>query len=189
MFDFQQNLPQPHIPVGEVFYTHQLWFYIFGVHNCGTNQGIMYCWPEFTANKGSDEVVSCLDKYLSSLSEDVTTLYLYSDGCPGQNKNLNVIHYLFLVRLWKFHHIQHHFPVCGHLFLPNDRDFGRTELKKKKTEHVYTPNQWYDTMRSARNRNPFKIVPVTQDMVKDIGVHLSLFFKKTVRAGKQPFNI
>ena len=134
--------------------------------------------------------MSCLDRYLSSLPEDVTTLYLYSDGCPGQNKNLNVVHYLFaLVRLGKFHHIKHHFPVRGHLFLPNDRDFGRTELKKKKTEHVYTPNQWYDTMRSARNRNPFKIVPVTQDMVKDIGVHLSLFFKKTVRAGKQPFNI
>ena len=44
-------------------------------------------------------------------------------------------------------------------------------------------------MQSARKRNPFKIVPVTQDMVKDFGVHLSPFFKKTVRAGKQPFNI
>ena len=111
-FDFQQNLPQPHIPVGEVFYTHQLWFYVFGVHNCGTNQGIMYCWPAFTANKGSDEVVSCLDRYLSSLPEDVTTLYFYSDGCPGQNKNLNVVHYLFaLVQLGKFHHLQHHFPI------------------------------------------------------------------------------
>ena len=37
-FDFQQNLLQPHIPVGI-----QLWFYVFGVHNCGTNQEIMYC--------------------------------------------------------------------------------------------------------------------------------------------------
>ena len=136
-FDFQQNLPLPHIPVGEVFYTHQLWLYVFGVHNCGTKQGLMYCWPEFTANIGSDEVVSCLDRYLSSLPEDVTTLYLYSDRCPGQNKNLTAVHYLFaLVQLGKFHHIQHHFPVRGHLFLPNDRDFGCTELKKKKTEQI-----------------------------------------------------
>ena len=63
---------------------------------------------------------------------------------------------------------------------------GCTELNKKKKKHVYTPDQWYDTMRSARKRNPFKIVPVTQ---KDFGVHLCPFFKKTVRAGKQPFNI
>ena len=32
-FDFQQNLPLPHVPVGEVFYMHQLWLYVFGVHN------------------------------------------------------------------------------------------------------------------------------------------------------------
>jgi hypothetical protein len=30
-FDFQQNLPLPHIPVGEVFYMDQLWLYVFGV--------------------------------------------------------------------------------------------------------------------------------------------------------------
>lgn len=28
-FDFQQNLPLPHIPVGEVFYMRQLWLYVW----------------------------------------------------------------------------------------------------------------------------------------------------------------
>lgn len=45
-FDFQQNLPLPSVPVGEVFYMHQLWLYVFGVHNCGNNNVNMYCWPE-----------------------------------------------------------------------------------------------------------------------------------------------
>ena len=99
-FDFQQNLPLPHIPVGQVFYMHQLWLYVFGVHECGANRAAMYCWPEFIAAKGSSEVVSCLDNFLRSLPQEVTTLYLYSDGCSGQNKNSTVMHYLFtLVRL------------------------------------------------------------------------------------------
>ena len=34
-FDFQQNLPLPHIFVGDVFYVRQLWLYVFGVHECG----------------------------------------------------------------------------------------------------------------------------------------------------------
>ena len=144
-FDFQQNLPLPHIPVGEVFYMRQLWVHVFGIHDCGTNQAIMNCWPEFIAGKGSSEVISCLHSYFMDLPAEVSTLYLYSDGCPGQNKNVHLMHYLFaLVKTGRFQHIQHHFPIRGHSFLPNDRDFGKTETKKKKVERVYTADQWYD---------------------------------------------
>ena len=68
-FDFQQNLPLSHIPVGDVFYMRQLWLYVFGVHECGSNRAVMYSWPEFIAGKGSNEVVSCLD---NCLPEEVT---------------------------------------------------------------------------------------------------------------------
>lgn len=189
-FDFQQNLPLPHIPVGEVFYLHQLWMYVFGVHECGANQAVMYCWPEFIAAKGSSEVISCLDNFLSSLPEEVTTVYLYSDGCPGQNKNVTVMQYLFtLIRIGRFKLIQHHFPVRGHSFLPNDRDFGRTETKKRRNERIYTPEQWYEVIKSARRRKPFTVTPVSQGIVKDYVTHLAPFFKKSVRSGKQPLGI
>ena len=56
-FDFQQNLPLPHLPVGDLFYMHQLWVYVFGVHSCGDNNVAMYCWPETLAKRGSDEVM------------------------------------------------------------------------------------------------------------------------------------
>ena len=103
----------------------QLWLYVFGIHNCGTNNVLMCCWPETVAKRGSDEVISCLNRVLSQLPPSVTTLLLYSDGCGGQNKNSNVMHFLFsLVAQHKFSHIRHTFPVTGHSFLPNDRDFG-----------------------------------------------------------------
>ena len=47
----------------------QLWLYVFGVHECGSNRAVMYSWPEFIAGKGSNEVVSCLD---NCLPEEVT---------------------------------------------------------------------------------------------------------------------
>jgi hypothetical protein len=120
----------------------------------------------------------------------VSTVYLYSDGCPGQNKNIDVVRYLFtLVRLGRFEHIQHHFPVRGHSFLPNDRDFGHTETKKKKVERVYVPDQWYDIMKSARKRNPFEVHKVVQEEVKDFGAHLMPYFKKSIRSGKKALRI
>ena len=94
-FDFQQNFPLPHLPVGDLFYMQQLWMYIFGIHSCGHNEVSMYCWPEVLARRGSDEVISCLNHFLSDIPATVDTLHLYSDGCPGQNKNSNVMSYLF----------------------------------------------------------------------------------------------
>ena len=79
------------------------------------------------------EVVSCLDHYLTTTLHDVDSLMLFSDSCPGQNKNSIVMHYLFsLVRMGKFKLIRHFFPLRGHSFLPCDRDFAKTETKKRK---------------------------------------------------------
>ena len=36
-----------------------------------------------------------LDHFLSRVPSHVTTLFLYSNGCPGQNKNANLMHYRF----------------------------------------------------------------------------------------------
>ena len=133
--------------------------------------------------------MSCLDNFFRNLLQEVTTLYLYSNGCPGQNKNATVMQYLFsLACLGRFKLIQHHFPVRGHSFLPNDRDFGRTENKKKRQERVYTPKQWYEVIKSSKKRNPFTVTPVTQEMVKDYASESAPFFKKSVRSGKQPLS-
>lgn len=168
-FDFQQNLPLPHLPVGDLFYMHQLWLYVFGVHSCGDNEVSMFCWPESIAKRGSDEVISCLHAYLSQLPPETTSLRLYSDGCGGQNKNSNVMHYLFtLVAIGRFEYIRHTFPVRGHSFLPNDRDFGQTEVNKQRNERIYTPIQWMEVIKQARQRKPFNVVAADQGYVPEL---------------------
>ena len=180
-FDFEQNLPLPHIPTNDIFYLRQLWLYVFCVHNSCDTTSAMYCWPETVAHRGANEVVSCLDHYLSTTLRDVDSLTLFSDSCPGQNKNSIVMHYLFsLVRMGKFKLIRHFFPLRGHSFLPCDRDFAKTETKKRKVERVYVPDHWYEVIHSAKKKKPFTVVPVSQSMVFDYQTHLSSFLKKTV---------
>ena len=62
-FDFQQNLPTPHLRHNDMFYLRQLWTYNFGIHDCINEQGYMFLWSETTAKRGSSEVASCLHKF------------------------------------------------------------------------------------------------------------------------------
>ena len=140
----------------------------------------MYVWPESIAHRGSNEVASCLHNYFQNLS-GIDTLFLFSDSCPGQNKNYTIIHYLYsLVKMGLFQRIQHIFPIRGHSFLPSDRDFAKTESKKKKVDRLYIPDHWIDVIRSARKVKPFTVVPVSQELVYDFQSHLMPFFKKSV---------
>ena len=176
-FDFEQNLPLPHIAVGDICYMQQLWVYVFGVHSCGNNQASMYCWPGSTAKRGSDEVISCLDHFLSAVPRNVTTLYLYSDGCGGQNNNSNVMRYLFtLVSIGQYQCIRHIFPVTAHSYLPNySRDFGRTELSKRKNEGVHSSTLDEHHLK-GQSMQPFRAVECSQS---DYDRHFSSIFKKT----------
>ena len=73
------------------------------------------------------------------------------------------------------------FPVTGHSFLPNDRDFGRTELNKRKNERVYSPQQWMNIIEKSRVHKPFQSVDCDQSMFLDYGRHFRSIFKKTIK--------
>jgi hypothetical protein len=63
-----------------------------------------------------------------------------------------------------FDYIRHVFPTKGHSYLPCDRDFARTELRKRK-HTVYTPEQWVNIMKASANN--ISILDVEQSMIKD----------------------
>ena len=53
--------------------------------------------------------------------------------------------------------IEQYFLESGHSYLPNDRDFSDVSKALKKRAHIFVPSQWYDFVRNARSRNPFKV--------------------------------
>lgn len=120
----------------------------------------MHMWNETIASRGSHELGSCILKHLKEIDSDATNLILYSDACGGQNRNIYLVClWLHIVssREYSITKIDHKFMISGHSFLPNDRDFGHVEQSRKKTQHIYVPQDWEQVVIQARQKNPFRV--------------------------------
>nr|CAI5832490.1 unnamed protein product [Callosobruchus analis] len=128
-WDFQQNIPYPHLAVSDVFYLRQLWLYNFCVYSCKHKKGVMHLWPETEGKRGVIEVLSCLDRY----------------GCRGQTHNNYVVQCLFsLVHEGRLDSIEWTLPIRVHSYLPCDRLFSVIERMKRKCEKIQSYNEWQD---------------------------------------------
>ena len=166
-FDLQQNLPVPTLTHGPMFYKRQLWVYNFGIHDCSGDSAVMCIWNETIAGRGSNEILSCLLKYISQIPSQVKTLTCYSDSCFGQNKNSQMICFWSNLILQKrFIRIDHKFLVRGHTYLPNDRDFAQIE-KRKAGAKVLLPEQWEEIIREACPAKPFNIERMSTEKMLD----------------------
>ncbi|XP_030762230.1 uncharacterized protein LOC115887048 [Sitophilus oryzae] len=148
-FDYQQNLPVPVLPIVE-------------------------------GEKGANETVSFLKHYVDSvINPSVKTLYIFTDNCVGQNKNMVVVQMLSaLVATGRFNIIYHRFPERGHSFLPCDRKFA-LEKEKRKVTYLYLPEEWYSKV--ARTSQTFLVVNILPKMIRDFRSYFQPFFKKTIK--------
>lgn len=163
-FDLQQAMPIPKLTTGPAFYCRKIWLYNLGVHDCTSGQGYMYLWTEDKAKRGSDEIASVLLKFLSN-KNDAENLVIFTDNCPGQNKNWQMMAlWLQLVKEKKFKSITHHFLISGHTHLPSDRDFALIEKRHRKyAPIIYSPEGWYEVIKEANSKTPFVVTVMEQD--------------------------
>lgn len=167
-FDLQQALPIPKLTTGPAFYCRKLWLYNFGVHDCTNNQGYMFVWGEETGKRGSDEMCSALVKFLS-LKPDIENLIVFTDNCPGQNKNWAMMAlWLQLIKEKRLKEVTHYFLISGHTHLPSDRDFALIEKRQKKVQQIYDPGMWLDIIQKANKKNPFQVTLMTQNDILNI---------------------
>lgn len=178
-FDYMQNQPLPLIPVQEVFYLRQLWVNVFGIYNLKSNLADLYMYHEGQANKGPDEDCSFLWMYISTLPPSVKKLVLFSDGPSGQNKNHTVVKCLLaLCDSGRFDSVVHYFPVRGHSFMACDRDFGPLKRVLRKSDRVYTPQQYAELFLKATKTNRFTIHHVVSNDVLSFKLWWSTHYKK-----------
>lgn len=168
VFDMQQNLPLPKINITETYYSRQLWLYnlCFVIHDFGQSkrQVFFYNWLETSSGKGSNEVTSALAHFLKRIAKKAgqqEKLHLFSDSCPGQNKNaamLNFLHTYANDPSNPFSEISFFFPIRGHSYLPADRVFGRAEKIFRKKEVIKTPEEYYAVLRTLGSVRELKNV-------------------------------
>lgn len=180
-FDYMQNLPLPSIPVQDIFYLRQLWVYLFGVHDLISGKAVMYTYHEGFAKKSPDEVHSLLNDYLTNeRPKDIKKLVIFSDLCGGQKRNHPICRYLMsLTNRGVFEEITHYFPLCGHSFLPCDRDFGLVKRCVKRSDRIYTPEQYTELVLKSNNTQKFVCKTVDPSMVYSYKTWWPEYYKKT----------
>ncbi|KAJ8879170.1 hypothetical protein PR048_019776 [Dryococelus australis] len=163
VFDLQKKkkktLPIPRLSTNKVYYLHQLWTYNCGIHNLVTSKVNMFMWDESTAKRGSQEVGSCLVKYINSLGDEIKHFIAYTDCYTGQNLNVNIVKFwMYIAEGTNTETVHHKFLEPGHTFNECDQDFWLMENRKRNEMHVYVPDHWVDVVRRASKRfQPIKI--------------------------------
>lgn len=156
---------------------------ITGVQDCGKDKGIMCMWDETMASRGSQEIGSCLLKFLQSRTSSASHLVCYSNSCGGQNRNINMARFWLHVVAWdnySYTTVDHKFMVSGHSYLPNDRDFSNIENAMRKSQVIYVPSDWYHLVSECLWNNTFEVIEMKVDDFRSIApVKSSITNRKT----------
>ena len=158
--DLQQTLPCPRISTGMAYYMRKMWVYNFCIFDLQKSQGTMFVWDEVTGGRGSDEVSSCIIKWVNMhlANEEIDVLRIFCDNCAGQNKNLFVIlAALRLVHARKLFRIEIIFMISGHSFLPCDAKFGVIEKTIRRQDAIHTTLHYAQVIKQAANP-PFEVI-------------------------------
>lgn len=179
-FDYMQNLQLPFIPVQDLFYLTQLTVSVFCIHDMKTDKSYYYVYSENTAAKGPNEVCSFLMNFIENyLSENITEVRLFSDNCPGQNKNHCLVRFcMALVENGRFKKVEQFFPIRGHSFLPCDRDFGIIKRSLRKYDRVYNLHKYTEIIISASLKKKFTVHEVQTADIFDFKSWWPVHYKK-----------
>lgn len=180
-FDYMQNLQLPKIPVQDLFYLRQLTINLFGIRNMKSEDSMFFLYHEGEAYKGPNEVCTFLLTYFQQcVPSEVKELRLFSDNCPGQNKNNTVVRFCqALVDTGRFEVVEHYFPIRGHSFLDCDRDFGLIKRTLRKIDRIYTLREYLKLIIQSSNKNKFKVQLITHSDIFDFKSWWNKYYKKT----------
>ncbi|KAJ8955064.1 hypothetical protein NQ314_006944 [Rhamnusium bicolor] len=152
----------------DMFYMSQLSCYNLSI-NFGDNKRSYICfWHEGLAERGGNEIASCLLRVLNMGISHKRNIVVWSDNCTAQNKNRMIVFiYMFLVIFAHFDTIEHRYLVNGHSFLQCNRDFALIEKRKRKCAPML-PEDSHHVILSSTHTGRFEIVNMCQKNFSDI---------------------
>lgn len=168
-FDLQQVLTAPRLFNGASYYKRKLNCYNLTVYELQTGRGFCYTWHEGEGARGTNEIASCVAKYLERIDEEgYSHVVMYSDTCGGQNRNkifsTAIIHFLSVAK--NVSKIEHKYFESGHSQMECDSMHSAIE-KAFKNREVDLPCGYIEHMKSARSKSPYNVYEVTHADIKD----------------------
>jgi len=153
VFDLQKVLTSPQSEVSSFYYKRKYATYNFTIFDIANKQGYCYMWTETEGNRGSNEIGTCLFKFIELLKDrGVEEFTFYSDNCGGQNRNR------YIYSMWEYAAsiykvtIIHRFFEKGHTQNEGDSMHATIECAKKG-KIIYVPSQWMTLVRCAKLKN------------------------------------
>lgn len=190
-FDYSQNFAVPLLNVNDQFYRRLLWLFVFNVHCHNDGRSRMYHFLETESRKGANSVVSLVYDALSAfIHPETTSIVLYSDSAPGQNKNTIMMRFCAWVSETLHVEVQHIYPVRGHSYCVADRNFAYIRRQTRRRENIYTPGAYIQIIKSARRTKPFEVLHAAP-LIKDWSQYLGdrYLARPTAAAHRQPFKL
>lgn len=160
-FDLQAVLPTPCGDISSFYYKCRLNCLNFTVFDIASKKGFCYFWHEAIAQRGANEIATCLLEYLKTECIGKEVIF-YSDNCVGQNKNKIIVSmYLYAVNTFDIKSITHKFLTVGHTQNEGDSMHSTIERQKRrvlKSGPIYVPSQWPSIIRAAKKEGKPYIV-------------------------------
>lgn len=151
MVDLQKCLPTPLLKNAQSFYSLKLWTFNYTLYDASQMSASCFMWDESIAGRGGNEMASCMLKYSMNLSRNIEHLIVWSDNCPSQNRNLQMIMCYFLIMQLKpeMRCIEHKYLLRGHTHMEVDTIHARIEKTLRNTPafSIVTPWDWQQLVR------------------------------------------
>ena len=170
-FDMQQVLTAPRLFAGVSYYKRKLNVYNLTFYELQTGQGYCYTWHEADAGRGSNEIASCLTKYLESLDKkEYKHVILYSDTAGGQNRNRGICTAIisFLSSSKHIAKVEQKYFESGHSHMECDSMHSAIQSVFEKRE-VDLPCEYHGMMKAARTKkgsSPYHVIEMTTGDMK-----------------------
>ena len=181
-FDLQSVLQIPSSAVSQMYYSRKICVYNLCIYEAATpNNGFCYCWSELEGRRGSNEIGTCVFRWLTQLPYETKEVSLYSDTSEGQNRNRNVAAmFLYAVQQLPIKAITHNFLESGHSHMECDSMHAAIEAEKKYKD-VYTMLDWISIFRGARRRHPYKVNNLHYEDMLDFHCVATMLFRNRLR--------
>jgi hypothetical protein len=154
--DMQSVNQIPKLPTGAAFYKRSYKVYNEDFYLASSGQHSMYMWGQLDGKKGANDVISCLHKFLGTITDQCKHLILWFDGTSSQLKNTTTLLYLLQLTdskspLYKFERISLKYQVPGHTYMACDRAFGTMSNLIKRRETIGDPLELVDIANECKN--------------------------------------